>query len=302
MDTGIHDISMQEYIDLRALSSGVCHKLLTASPMHAWNDSPWNPARVDAASDASDLGTCAHAVLLEGSNAKICVINPEEYRSKPTKDNPDGGIPKGWTNNAIKEARDMARANGLIPLLPWDMLEVNAMVDSARKYLAGSALANVFESGRAESTIVWQEGDVLCKARPDWMNSDTMLHLKTTAASVNPRAFTRMVANMGYDLSLMFYMRGLAAVMPDADVDHVILAIEQAPPYACKLFDLTRARADVAERQVERAIGVWARCQAAGKWPMYDGTVHSIDLTPWELAQAEEDMLTDGELAAGIPA
>lgn len=302
MKTGIHQLTMQEYLALPALSSGVAHDCITLSPHEAWFGSVFNPARVDAPSAEADTGTCAHAMLLESSDAKICVIQPEDYRSKPTKDNPEGNVPKGWTNDAIRAARDAARSNGLIPLLPWDMPPIRDMVDEAKRYLAGSKFAGVLDTGKPEQTIIWYEGDVMCKARPDWLSDTTLLHFKTTKMSVRPESFARTVGNLGYDFALMFYLRGLEAAAPDMDVDHVILAQRQEPPYVCKLFDLTSARADVIGRQVERAIGVWARCQAAAKWPAYSGDVHSIDLTAWELAQAEEDMLTDGELAAGIPA
>lgn len=140
------------------------------------------------------------------------------------------------------------------------------------------------------------------------MNEKTLLHVKTTTGSVNPRAFSRVADGMGYDVAMMFYLRGMLAIEPDTVRDHYILAIEQEPPYACKLFDLSSAKADVAERKVERALNAWAACTKSGKWPAYDGSVHSIDLMPWELAQAEEDMQADEssrftaeELRGGIP-
>lgn len=302
MKTGIYSMPMAEYLALPALSSGVAHDCIALSPFEAWFGSVFNPARVDAPSDESDIGSCAHAMLLEGSDAKICVIQPEEYPSKPTKAAPEGTVPKGWTNDAIRAARDAARANGLIPLLPWDMPPIRDMVGAAKNYLTTTPIAGLLDNGKPEQTLIWYEGDVMCKARPDWLSDSSLVHFKTTRMSVRPKSFERTVGNLGYDFALMFYMRGLEAAAPDMDVDHYILAQRQEPPYVCKLFDLTNARADVISRQVERAIGVWARCQAAGKWPAYDGSVHSIDLTPWELAQAEEDMLTDGELSGGIPA
>lgn len=303
MKQGIHALSMEAYLHLPALSAGVVNDLLTLSPAEAWHDSALNPARPDDHSKESDIGTVVHGILIEG-DAKICVIDPAQYRSKPTKDNPDGNAPAGWTNNAIREARDAARSNGLIPLLPWDAIACRAMVKAAQSYLADSDLAGCFDDGKPEQTLIWTEthddGEVLCKARPDWLSERHLIHVKTTATNVNPRAFSRLAANLGYDISLMWYLRGLNAVLPDNEVGHFIFAQSQNPPHACKLFDLTSARADVAEKRIERAIGVWARCLARNEFPAYDGSVHSIDLTPWELAQAEEDMLTDEELSGGL--
>lgn len=294
MKTGIYDMQMAEYLALPALSSGTAFAALNDSPYEAWFDSAFNPARVDEPAKESDIGSCAHALFLEGSAAKICVVQPEDYRSKPTKDNPEGNIPKGWTNDAIKAARDAARSNGLIPLLPWDMPPLRAMVDEAKRYLATTKISGLFASGKPEQTIIWQDGDVLCKARPDWLSDTTLLHFKTTNVSVNPRAFGRLAVNSGYDFALMFYLRGLSIAAPDMDVDHYILAQRQTPPHSCKLFDLSPDMAGLTAGRVARAIALWAKCQAAGKWPTYDGSVHSIEPTSWQMERALEDGDIDG--------
>lgn len=271
---------MAEYLALPALSSGVAHTILSASPLHA----RFEQQNERVASSEMDIGTYAHAMLLEGG-ADALVVCPFD----------------DWRKNEAKAMRDEARAGGKLPILQGKIAPVEAMVVAAHDYLDASEIAGVFKSGKPEQSIVWRDGQTLCKARPDWLNDEIMLHYKTTT-NVNPRAFSRIASNMGYDVALMFYMRGLDAVLPDNNVQHYILAQETAAPYACKLFDLTAARAGVAEIQVERAIKTWQRCVDTGHFPAYDGSIHSIDLQPWELAQAEEDMLTDEELNAGIPA
>lgn len=300
MNPGIHQLTMREYLDLQALSGGDVNRLLTLSPAEAWHDSAFNPARPDDHSKESDIGTIVHACLLEGGTDKLRVFNPADFPNAK-----GGGVATGWTNKAIREARDDARANGEVPLLVEQFEGVRAMVKAAQSYLADSDLAGCFEDGKPEQTLIWTEthddGEVLCKARPDWISERYLIHVKTTATNVNPRAFSRLAANSGYDISLMWYLRGLNTVLPDNEVGHYIFAQSQNPPHACKLFDLTAARADVAEKRIERAIGVWARCLARNSFPAYSGDVYSIDLTPWELAQAEEDMLTDEELSGGLP-
>lgn len=281
MKTGIYDMPMSDYLAIDALSSGVAHTILSASPMHA----RFEQTEERKASSKMDIGTYAHKLLLEGNSDGLVIC--------PFAD---------WRKDAAKEMRDAAWADGKLPILVDNVAAVEAMVKAAREYVADSEIAGIFDSGKPEQTIVWQEGDILLKARPDWLSDDYLLHVKTTGASVSPRPFSRLAANSGYDFALAFYMRGLQAVKPDADVNHVILAIEQTAPYACKLFDLTAARRDVANMQVVIAIQTWMRCQSGGKFPAYDGTIHSIDIQTWELAQAEEDMLTDDELNGGIPA
>ena len=284
MSNALVSMTMAEYLALYALSSGVAHTILSASPLHA----RFAQQNERTASSEMDIGTFAHAMLLEGGTSALVVVEADDWRTK-----------------AAKEQRDAARAEGKLPILAHKLSAVEAMVKAAQHYINTSDITGLWKDGKPEQTLIWTEthdaGEVPCKARFDWLGERYALHYKTTQASVNPRAFSRLVANSGYDFALMFYLRGLNTVLPDNEAQHFILAQEQVAPYACKLFDLTSARADVAERQVERAIGVWARCQASGNWPAYDGSVHSIDLTAWELAQAEEDILTDQELEHGIP-
>ncbi len=275
MIAGIFDIPMAEYLALPALSSGVAHTLLSESPLHA----RFAQQTERAGSSEADIGTFAHAMLLEGGMDTLVVIDADDWRTK-----------------AAKEAREIARAEGKLPILRGKVEAVERMVDAAHAYLTDSALADVFKTGKAERTIVWQEGEVWCKARPDWLSDTVLLHYKTTQASVAPRAFTRLATGAGYDLAMMFYVRGLNAVMPDNQVEHVLLAQEQSSPYACKLFDLSSAKCDIADRRVEQAIQTWGKCLAANVWPTYDGTIHTMDVTNWELAAAEEELLVgDGE-------
>ena len=83
----IKQMSMSEYLSLDALSSGVCHTLLTESPYHA-RFKQENPG---APSSVSDMGIAIHDGLLEGVD-RIVAIDADDWRTK-----------------AAKEARDAAR-------------------------------------------------------------------------------------------------------------------------------------------------------------------------------------------------
>lgn len=301
LEPGAHaGVSMADYLALRMFSSGMACRLLTQSPLHAWVDSPWNPHRPQDANKASDAGTAAHNGILEGNFDSVAIIDPEQYRSKPTKDSPDGNVPKGWTNDAIRAAAVAARENGRVPILQDDMPAIRLMVDSVRDFIDRSAIAGVFRVGAPEITVVWDDDGVLCKARPDWDNPDICLHLKTTQISVRPESFERLAIRMGYPESLTFYARGIERRQ------HIILAVEQDAPHACKLFDLSAAQWDISARRVGRALKTWKECKRRGVYPAYDGSIHSIEPTAWEMAKEEQamqmDELSDDELAGGVPA
>jgi len=273
-----------------SLSSGAAHRIVTRSPMHVWNDHPRLGGRTQIDSNASDIGTLAHDLLL-GGEGKICVINPADYPSKPTKDNPEGNIPNGWTNNAIRAARDEARSNGLTPILIGEMVGARRMVEAAHEFIATSELAGVFRDGAGETTMIWQEGDTWFRARPDWLNHEEriMLHYKTTRASASPEPFIRgILTGSGYDTSLAFYRRGFEALTKQQDFLHVILVQEQQAPYACSLITLDPASWAIADQKVQQAVLLWAHSMKTGQWPAYDSRIHFAAPTPWALAAAEE--------------
>ena len=293
--------AMADYLAIKAFSSGMAHTLLTQCPLEAWLDSPWNPDREQAESEVADIGTYAHACLLEGGTDKLFSIDPEQYRSKPTKANPEGNIPKGWGNNAIRQARDDAKARGDLPVLKESVDAVKAMVETAKAFIATSPLAAILEIGKTEQTIVWKDSGILCKARPDILLPDgTMIHYKTTKRSVRPESFARTIVNMGYDISMMFYARAVQNCP-----GQYLLAQQQHGSYACQLFALTPAQAEISSVNVARAIRIWAECQKLGEYPAYSSEIFYVEPTPWQLAQAEqnmaEDELTEEELEGGIP-
>jgi hypothetical protein len=280
---------MARYLALPYLSSGLCNVLLEQSPFHARHALESRDDDASEASEASDTGTAIHDLLLEGLD-RIAIIDATDWRTK-----------------AAKDARDEARAAGRLPLLAPKFPQVEAAVRSASEFVAQSALPGLLADGEPEVTIIWEEDGVSCRARPDWLATDLsmLLHVKTTKGSAGPLQFARTVDYMGYDVALAFYERGLATIS-SAQCHHLILAIEQQPPYGCALYDLDPAKAALAASKVERAIAIWKNCVATGRWPSYSPRVHSLEPKPWELAEGERSHIyrpqfTESELEAGIP-
>src|ERR1700693_4471465 len=96
--------TMQEYLDLPAVSASLVCDILDKCPRAAWWNSYLNPDRVRETSALMDAGTVAHAILLEGSEACCTVIDPNNHPAEKT-----GAIPEGWTNKSIRAARDIVR-------------------------------------------------------------------------------------------------------------------------------------------------------------------------------------------------
>src|SRR3990167_1335678 len=198
MTSGIHTISAEVYhadpCDESSLSSSVAKVLLNQSPRHAWMQHPkLNPDYRPEENSRFDLGSAAHALLLEGNQAKIAIIEADDWRTKKAK-----------------EERDEARANGLLPILVKHDFALKAMVKAANEFIETTELKGIFENGKPEQTVIWQEGDIWCRARPDWLTNDNkiILDYKTTDSAA-PEVFIRQIPRMGYDLQSEFYDRGI---------------------------------------------------------------------------------------------
>jgi hypothetical protein len=269
-----------------SLSASIAHTLLTASPLHAWQQHPklgfvpGGPGDDDE--EKADIGSVAHEVLL-GGESRIVTVEAENWRTK-----------------LAREQRDEARAQGKTPILAYRMGEVHAMVEAAHRFIDSTSLAGIFERGKGEQTLVWTESvdgfvvPIWCRARPDWLTDDfdVMLHYKTTRASARAEKFIRgIMSSMGYGLALRFYARGLRTLLADRarGTQHLILVQEQQAPFACSLIGLSPAKAEIEDARVDLAIEHWAHCLRDNQWPAYDRRIHYADPTPWELEEVEQE-------------
>ena len=238
-----------------SLSAGIARKLVSRSPLHAWEAHPrLNPDHEDEEAGHLDFGSAAHALLLEGID--ICQVVEAD----------------SWRTNAAKDERDSARKSGLIPLLRKDYERMCDLVLAVRHQVARLDVAPLpLHDGQPEQTLVWQEGDVWCRARPDWLHDawDAVDDVKTTGTTANPAdwARTRLFAD-GKDVQAAFYRRGLRH-LAGTDPHWRFLVVEVDPPFAISVIGLSSAALELADRKVERAIHLWRRCMADGQWPGY---------------------------------
>lgn len=285
-----------------SLSKGVAHVLLEESPLHARAQHPrLNPNMKQQESDMLDAGSLAHALLLE-NGAKVCVIDPADYPSAPKKKGEEGSIPKGWTNNAIREARDEARANGLIPVLPGQHIEAKRMVESLRKHLKGTEAEDAFVGGDAEVSLFWQEiweeeeaggeQSVWMRARLDWKpeNGNVFYDYKTTGGSANPAVWSaKTLWETGAALQAAFYSLGISRLMGINDPVFRFVVQENFEPFAVSIIQLDPAALAIMEGQVDRAIAAWEKCLRTDVWPGYcDGRIAHVSMPGWKQYQIEE--------------
>lgn len=291
-------LPMAEYLKLPAFSSSLVLNMLERCPRAAWFESWLNPNRVIENNQASDAGSIAHEILLEGSEACCCVIDPFDHPSKTT-----GAYPEGWTNGSIKAARDAARTAGKIPVLKSDMALIRDMAGAARAFIetlraTEPAIWAAFQpdGGDSEVTMLWDDGGTLCRMRPDRVSKDRriVIDAKFTKRSAEPDSWGRtLFASMGYYVTAAFYRRGIRALF-GVDCDYVFLNVEQDPPHLCSLVGVDPATLALGGEKVSVALRRWQECVAANNWSGYPTRICYPDLPAWIGAQWEERQINEG--------
>jgi hypothetical protein len=257
-----------------SLSKSIIQTLIEKSPAHARVAHPrLNPDFERTEEARYDTGTIAHALFLEGDESKLAVA-PEIFTD--------------WKKKAAQEIRDEARACGQIPLLASQAVEVRAMVAALREQCDAFPVAPVlFTEGVAEGVLTWEEGDVLCKARVDWLRNDlkTCDDLKTAARSANPEQWTRSnLWSIGAHIQAAFYGRGLRAKF-GVDPEFRFCVVETTPPYAMSVVSLAPSALELAEAQIDWALDVWKRCLDNDVWPSYPQRICYAEAPSWEMTR-----------------
>jgi len=287
---GIHaNIPMDVYINDPApdpsLSTGIAKALLNECPLAAWHCHPrLNSGHEGEDTTATDIGRIAHSVLLEGDTSKVSVIDPDDYPGKK------GGIPDGWTNDAIRSARDAARAAGKIPILRDKWPAIEAMVEIAKHNFSQMEARIGFKLSEmlTERTILWQEGGVWCRSRPDLMTPDysLVIDFKTTDVSVHPDTFGRQITNMGYDLQAALIRNGVYAITGKTP-DVVFWAQQVSSPHLSSFVGMDPTFCAISEKKLSVAIARWNECIQKSEWPGYPADICWVQPPPWELAKWE---------------
>jgi len=264
-----------------SLSSSGAWTLLRNSPRHALFDHPkLNAAYRRTEREEFDLGTAAHAYILEGDES-FTIIDAADFRTK-----------------AAQEARVIARQAGKTPLLAHRWADVQRMAVAVQHQLAAHEDVPIpLSAGQPEQTLIWQEGGIWCRARVDWLHDDyrTIDDLKTTSASANPEVWGRRLWAAGHDLQAAFYRRGVQALF-GIEARFRFVVIENTPPFALSVISLDPAAMALADHKVLRAITLWKWCLDNDRWPGYPTRTCYAELPPWEEAQWLERELREEDI------
>lgn len=286
-EPGFYEISAKEYhadpCEIPSLSSTIAKMLVHRSPRHAWSAHPRLGGAKDDGDDAPDpstskakaLGELVHRLVL-GKGGDIAVIDEDSFRS-----------------NAAKAVRDNALALGQIPVLAHKLPEAEEVAKQVRIQLDAMGYDYVYRDGRKEVVLVWEENDIWLRAMLDNLHIDEsakmaeIRDLKTVGRSSHPEACSKQISDMGYDLSLAFYKRGLIALRPElaGRIKCGWDFVEVNAPYAVTPVELNGEWELMADMACERAVALWRKCMTEKKWPFYVSGMVKLEPKPWLMAK-----------------
>ena len=261
---GIHGaVPMADYIadpcEDPSLSTGVIKALNERSAAHAWLEHPRLGAAKDDGSNAADDGTAVHQLTL-GGDSRLVWIEADDYRTKDAR-----------------VARDLARSQGRVPMLLKDRQRIELAAESA-----AAALHRKFPGGKAEQTLIWEEGGVWHRSRPDWVPpEDYLVDLKTTSNADQGAWIKTTLNGANYDLQAVHGIAGMEKI-EGRTRDFVFLLVELEEPFATSFVGLAPEYLDLARLKRAHAIKVWRECLSAKKWPAYSDEIHYAQLPTWK--------------------
>lgn len=288
MTPGIYEsIPSDEYHsdpgDVPTFSASIAKVLAVKSPLHAWTEHPrLNPGFVREERELFDLGTVAHALMLQGIEAGAVLDFPD------------------WKTKLAREAREAARAAGQVPILTkhWD--RIKAMVESGKQQIAAHREASdAFTDGNAEITIVWEDQTsdgtaVMCRARIDWLKRDyrRIFDYKGTGTSINPETISKYAVSSGWDIQSALYLRGIKK-LTGVDSEFIFIAQEDSPPYALAAIGMGSDFLWAGDAKVQAAMDTWAKCLASGVWSGYSDRIAYPTLPSYEETRITEKQLRE---------
>lgn len=253
LEAGVHEgINEETYFGLPYLSQSSMKSLLDCPARFRYEQD-----NRTVSSDAQDLGSTVHAILL-GSGAPLTVIDAPDWRTK-----------------AAREARDEVRASGGIALLEKDYQRADAVAAAALENPEIAALLG--GEGHSELTMRWDKQvhgtTVPIRGRIDRLaaspNGNVIVDVKAMR-SASPDQFARAAFNYGYALQQAVYLDGWRILTGD-EADFVFVVIETEAPYLSAVYRLDEVAVEYGAQQMDRALNLFVECSAVDAWPGYPG-------------------------------
>lgn len=286
---GIYDLTAEAYHGPEpcpepSLSSSGARKLIADPPAKFW----WERNNPQPPTEALVVGSAAHEWLLEG----------EKWPNRHVVLGPD----HNGRTNAGKSALTEAAARGLRAITHDQFETIKAMKAALQAHPYAMA---AFRNGRAETSCFWidQHTGVWCRARPDFLPATGRIFADyKTTTSCRTDDLRRTIGKYGYHMQASWYSDGIRALELCGDPILLFVFQEKTPPYLVRCVTVGTPSLVAAETKNHRARRIFAECIRNDRWPGYDEEIETLDIMPWELTKAENEVEIDEYSGEGLAA
>lgn len=293
MKTGWFDQSYEVYAKEHGVRQSDL-KLLARSPAHMRYalDNP-EPSTLD-----QDIGNVFDiAVFQPDKLSESCAIRPSKYPA--TEKNVT--VMRDWHSGATYCKEWLAKAKMYsLPIIPHDRYEnILRMRDAVLKFPAAAFL---LKQGKSGLSLYCEDSEtgLQLKARPDWMTGSVIPDLKSTN-DASPQAFSKTIANFGYDIQAAFYL-DIANTLALKKDCFAFIVCEKDPPFAVAVYQIFPEDVEIGRQKYRRLLNRYLECVCANSWPGYSTDIQFIGLPAWaKHAEVNAMLLGDRPAALELP-
>lgn len=170
----------------------------------------------------------------------------------------------------LKAQQEEIKKSGKASLDSEDYIKIKEMAASVRRNKTARA---VLEHATIENPIYWTDPDtgVKCKAIPDIDNrkKSAIVDLKGVQ-DASKYGFRKLMQNHKYYVQLAFYGDGLEIIDGQKRDNHIFIAVEKEPPYACAVYDLEPYTVTMGRKVYKGLLAAHRQCLENQEWKGYE--------------------------------
>lgn len=218
-----------------------------------------------AETDGMRFGTAVHCAVLEPDKfAAQYVVKPLDM-SFVTKEG------KAWR----QEQYDA----GMLILSNDDYEAIQGIVASI---MAHPVARRMMTGGTVEQTLNWTDPEtgIRCKGRTDIILDDGTLCDLKTCRDIREKQFTRQILDLGYHLSMAFYIDGLTT-MNRTPPRTCFVCVETSAPYDVAVYEFNADWLELGRDEYRPALQTLAQCRLTGVYPGIAPEAVDLELPAW---------------------
>lgn len=221
------------------------------------------------------MGTDLHCAILEPDRFE------KEYRVIPSECRVGSG--KGQKLR-LAEFEVQAKHNGWNIINAEDMETIKRMSEAVR---TDQDAIEIMEGSAFEVSGFWydvDEKDVLCKIRPDVLNTEKMIlgDLKKTT-DARQHVFESHAHKMGYHMQAHWGIYGMTHITKTEHRDFRFIVVEDHEPWEVQVYRASRDFLQIGGIDCGKAFARYVECLKSDIWPGYEKGVKELNPPGWRM-------------------